>query len=626
MAVNEFLTFAGDPAANVMPQGDYAASGFTTRLLGFSTGTALSVQLNKVWRQSSLISNMIGQFTVDNTSLDMLDDGTATGMTALQTHFTAAITTVARGAVGLGYLPLIGGTLTGPLVINAAANQLSINATLAQPAQVILSRDAAQNALIQANSAGVPRWTVYLATNTPETGNNSGSDFAINRFADNGTFIATPLSINRATGVVNFGQMPTLAGGSLPFLPLVGGTLTGNLNIRAGGTGITYPQISNHTHAFGWDGNVHAYVDNNWVGQIAMAGWVNSLVGGYLPLGGGTITGNLQVNGSLVVNGGSGFRSSVWFANLSDFINFYDGRFRFRQWAGSWYDAWDGQTGNRVWAVPNAWVMTLNSAGTLWCAGYITAQSGRITSIAGGTPSVCGWDQGAGIAAGFWVNGNGLMFGGMDGGGNPTVEWGKFQSDGYFVVWNGQHVNGSLYATGNITAGNQLVSNNGIRINGGLMEAYGGRFMVHGSGPTMGLEHPGIAMVMSLQQFGLYGLQWSQSDYNGNPFGLAMALNPNGTLAAGALISISTETAKQNVRTSKPLDSLAAIRRIDTYSFDYMEKHTDYGFVAENVQKALADAVEDIGNSMLGVNVVSLIAHAYRAIKQLADKLEAQTA
>ena len=39
MAINDFLTFAGDPAANVMTQSDYLASGFTARLLGFSDGT-----------------------------------------------------------------------------------------------------------------------------------------------------------------------------------------------------------------------------------------------------------------------------------------------------------------------------------------------------------------------------------------------------------------------------------------------------------------------------------------------------------------------------------------------------------------------------------------------------------
>ena len=41
MAINDFKTFAGDPAANVMTQAAYTDVGFTARLLGFSTGTAL---------------------------------------------------------------------------------------------------------------------------------------------------------------------------------------------------------------------------------------------------------------------------------------------------------------------------------------------------------------------------------------------------------------------------------------------------------------------------------------------------------------------------------------------------------------------------------------------------------
>ncbi|MGA3827404.1 gp53-like domain-containing protein [Pseudomonas chlororaphis] len=57
-----------------MSQSDYAA--LTARLNGFSAGTAASIQLNKVWRQASIMAAMIGQFIVDNNGTDAIDDGT----------------------------------------------------------------------------------------------------------------------------------------------------------------------------------------------------------------------------------------------------------------------------------------------------------------------------------------------------------------------------------------------------------------------------------------------------------------------------------------------------------------------------------------------------------------------
>src|SRR4029077_13721285 len=189
MATNDFLAFAGDPAANVMTQADYISAGFTARLLGFSTGTALSVQLNKVWRQASLISHMIGQFTSDEINQDMLDDGTPGGLAALQTHFRQAITTVAQGAVGVGYLPLTGGTLTGPLYINAPT--LQIQAPAGQSGSVNLVRQAGQYTSINGYTGANARWQISLPDNAPEVGANAGSNLDINSLNDAGAYLDT---------------------------------------------------------------------------------------------------------------------------------------------------------------------------------------------------------------------------------------------------------------------------------------------------------------------------------------------------------------------------------------------------------------------------------------------------
>lgn len=72
---SDFLPFAVGSGANVLSQGDYAA---LTAVLanGFQAGTAISAQLNKVWRQSSIMSAVIGQFIANNSGQNAVDDGT----------------------------------------------------------------------------------------------------------------------------------------------------------------------------------------------------------------------------------------------------------------------------------------------------------------------------------------------------------------------------------------------------------------------------------------------------------------------------------------------------------------------------------------------------------------------
>jgi hypothetical protein len=54
------------------------------------------------------------------------------------------------------------------------------------------------------------RWQLVLGDATPETGANAGTNFSINRFADDGTtLLGTPLTIDRASGQVLIAQAPT---------------------------------------------------------------------------------------------------------------------------------------------------------------------------------------------------------------------------------------------------------------------------------------------------------------------------------------------------------------------------------------------------------------------------------
>ncbi|RQU16223.1 hypothetical protein DF153_21420 [Burkholderia cenocepacia] len=80
MANNNFKPFAAAGGANVMTQADYEA--LAALLTGFQSGTAQSQQLNKVWRQSSIMAAVLAQFIVDLTGQDAIDDGTTATLLA----------------------------------------------------------------------------------------------------------------------------------------------------------------------------------------------------------------------------------------------------------------------------------------------------------------------------------------------------------------------------------------------------------------------------------------------------------------------------------------------------------------------------------------------------------------
>ena len=91
MGTNDFLPFGGGGAANVIDQPTYAA--LAARLTGFQSGTAQSAQLNKVWRQSSIMTAVVAQFIVNQTGQNATDDGTTV---ALLSNLATAVAVSAR--------------------------------------------------------------------------------------------------------------------------------------------------------------------------------------------------------------------------------------------------------------------------------------------------------------------------------------------------------------------------------------------------------------------------------------------------------------------------------------------------------------------------------------------------
>ena len=95
---------------------------------------------------------------------------------------------------------------------------------------------------IQGMIADKMRWLLRLGNGTPETGANAGSDFDVYRYADDGTILGQVLNFNRATGLGVVAADPTTALGiatkqytdtaANSKLPLAGGTITGNLQVN----------------------------------------------------------------------------------------------------------------------------------------------------------------------------------------------------------------------------------------------------------------------------------------------------------------------------------------------------------------------------------------------------------
>ena len=84
-----------------------------------------------------------------------------------------------------------------------------------------------------AGSSPCSRWVIQASTDAESSG-NAGSNFQILRYADNGTVIDTPFSINRATGILTVNAL--LSNGTIQGVSPAGG-LAGLFNSTSGNLG-----------------------------------------------------------------------------------------------------------------------------------------------------------------------------------------------------------------------------------------------------------------------------------------------------------------------------------------------------------------------------------------------------
>lgn len=73
MATTEYLPVATGGGANVDSQAAFNGAGYQTN--GFSAGIARSAQMNKIWRQASMVAAALTQTVADITGINIADDG-----------------------------------------------------------------------------------------------------------------------------------------------------------------------------------------------------------------------------------------------------------------------------------------------------------------------------------------------------------------------------------------------------------------------------------------------------------------------------------------------------------------------------------------------------------------------
>ena len=199
MATNDFKAFATGAGANVLTQPAFVA---LTALItnGFQSGTANSEQLNKVWRQSSVMASVIGDLIVKRTGLDALDDGnTNTVLANLQTALSyATIATSVSGTANaiqatFPFTPLVADLVNGMTFQFKAASSSTSSAPTFTPNNGVVPAKAivkGNNSSLATNDilagmwvtvtydSSLDKWVIYNpATGLSLTSTNTGVIF-----------------------------------------------------------------------------------------------------------------------------------------------------------------------------------------------------------------------------------------------------------------------------------------------------------------------------------------------------------------------------------------------------------------------------------------------------------------
>ena len=118
-------------------------------------------------------------------------------------HLSLPVTPAAANAVRKDYVDAADTTITTSMAGKVTKSGDSMNGTLTQNrfgenAQLVLNTNSGFGCDVAGQKSGNSRWFLRLGNEEVESGSNTGSNFQIVRFNDNGSIASSPFSINRA--------------------------------------------------------------------------------------------------------------------------------------------------------------------------------------------------------------------------------------------------------------------------------------------------------------------------------------------------------------------------------------------------------------------------------------------
>jgi hypothetical protein len=189
-----------------------------------------------------------------------------------------------------------GGTIATVEAAHPVGGNFTVTAPAATDGAVILDRAPGQYGLLRFVSSGLARWT-FGTNNDGEWGSANGSNFCVFAYDNNGAYMRTQMSMNRATGDIAFGgnlSVPGLAssgaitssGGAIGYAAGAGGAVA---QVTSKATPVTIDkaagQITTHSEALAAGSLASFAVSNNAVAatdtvNLHLAGG-NALAGTY---------------------------------------------------------------------------------------------------------------------------------------------------------------------------------------------------------------------------------------------------------------------------------------------------------------------------------------------------------
>lgn len=244
----------------------------------------------------------------------------------------------------------------------------------------------------------LPRWEITLGNQTPETGSNAGSNFALSRFDDAGAFIDSPITVVRSSGDTSFsksivvnGAYALIKGPGNPSLQLdhsnvanasdIYGSFNGIAHwiLRLGEGGATDNfAIMRLNDAGANQGN--AFTINRATGQVNLDGapgglGVNGANGINVPNGPISCTGTLNANNGVII-GGNGM-AFQWDGGNANYLHMGAGL------TTNWSWQWIRSTGALNWLGGSSQSLaSIDGNGTFSAAYHI--QAGQNFYTAGG--------------------------------------------------------------------------------------------------------------------------------------------------------------------------------------------------------------------------------------------------